>query len=550
VYQDYFGFVLWDLLPVSFDELAQVEVIRGPGSAIWGANAFTGVVNLVTRSPRELAGDRVRIAAGELSTREVGVLHARAREGSAYKIGGSYFEQDAFERPASLPDGTPLPPYENQGTEQTRLDARLDLERDGGTIRLDAGLADSSGVLFTGLGPFDSETLREGYVRVGRDHGTLHGSVSVDVHDSSYRGFLTPDRVDIENRSLYLDVTDHRALGEKHFLAYGANARASDFDISLTPDVHDKQDAGVFLEDEIFLGDRWRLRLGARADWFDTFGFTASPRLGLIFHATPAQSFRFAYNRAYVAPSLVESYLRFETSSVAPLPTGAFVFPILAVGNEDLEEQTLDAIDLGYTGSIGDRSTLTVSLYHNETRDLILFVPVGFYSPADPPPGWPLPPETLAVIPLPSLFSYRNLGRIEEQGVEIGFGTRPIRGLDLYASYSWQDDPEVTQEGPIPIAVNLPPEHRASAGGTFVGERVSGSLGVHWVDEAFWADVPPFTGTTDSYTLVNTSLGVELPWEGTSVSLQVTNLTDEAIQQHIFGDVLSRKAVVELRGRW
>ena len=72
VYQDYFGMVLWDLLPVSFDEIRQVEVLRGPGSALWGANALTGVVNVITKTPRELAGTRGRVGVGSRGTREEG----------------------------------------------------------------------------------------------------------------------------------------------------------------------------------------------------------------------------------------------------------------------------------------------------------------------------------------------------------------------------------------------------------------------------------------------------------------------------------------------
>src|SRR5688500_14802340 len=54
LYQDFFGFVMWDFLPVNLNEIKQVEVIRGPASAVWGANAVNGVVNVITKSPREI----------------------------------------------------------------------------------------------------------------------------------------------------------------------------------------------------------------------------------------------------------------------------------------------------------------------------------------------------------------------------------------------------------------------------------------------------------------------------------------------------------------
>jgi outer membrane receptor for ferrienterochelin and colicin len=55
VYQDFFGSVMWDLLPIDVDEIRQIEVIRGPASAVWGANAMTGVVNVISKTPREPA---------------------------------------------------------------------------------------------------------------------------------------------------------------------------------------------------------------------------------------------------------------------------------------------------------------------------------------------------------------------------------------------------------------------------------------------------------------------------------------------------------------
>src|SRR5919106_2827938 len=64
LYQDFFGFVMWDFLPVNFNEVRQVEVIRGPASAVWGANALYGVVNVISKSPREIQGTSVTVGLG------------------------------------------------------------------------------------------------------------------------------------------------------------------------------------------------------------------------------------------------------------------------------------------------------------------------------------------------------------------------------------------------------------------------------------------------------------------------------------------------------
>ena len=82
IYQDYFGMVLWDLLPVGLDDVKQIEVARGPGSAIWGANALTGTINIITKSPREMLGTRANVGIGERDTREAGSATPLNRAGS------------------------------------------------------------------------------------------------------------------------------------------------------------------------------------------------------------------------------------------------------------------------------------------------------------------------------------------------------------------------------------------------------------------------------------------------------------------------------------
>ena len=69
VYLDFFGIVLWDLLPTNTSDIKQIEVIRGPASAVWGANALTGVVNIITKTPREAKGSEVTFTGGVFEPR-------------------------------------------------------------------------------------------------------------------------------------------------------------------------------------------------------------------------------------------------------------------------------------------------------------------------------------------------------------------------------------------------------------------------------------------------------------------------------------------------
>src|SRR5438067_3193242 len=113
VYLDFFGLVLWDFLPNNMADIKQIEIIRGPASAEWGANALTGVVNIITKSPRETRGASATFTAGMFS-RDAGSTkgkHPGALFGAnaayadapnsiwSYRVSAGYFNSDAFPRP-------------------------------------------------------------------------------------------------------------------------------------------------------------------------------------------------------------------------------------------------------------------------------------------------------------------------------------------------------------------------------------------------------------------------------------------------------------------
>ena len=120
IYLDFFGFIAWDFLPVNPAEIKQIEVIRGPASAVWGANALNGVVNVITKSPRELQGDSVTLGFGgfnrdsDTQSKSMGSLfyingsHAQAvNDQWSYKVSAGFFTQDALLRPSGqIPNGT------------------------------------------------------------------------------------------------------------------------------------------------------------------------------------------------------------------------------------------------------------------------------------------------------------------------------------------------------------------------------------------------------------------------------------------------------------
>ena len=606
VYLDFFGMVMWDLVPTNPDEIRQIEVIRGPASAIWGANAMSGVVNVITRTPRELAGSGkgtqltigvgtfnrdvtgVNAAGGELTREEssgsmfyVNGSHAEAvNDRWAFKVAAGYLTQDPLPRPiGTIPNifHTPYPAFSNQGTTQPRFNARADydLANSNGTVSIEGGVAGTEGLIHSGIGPFDIANgsklgffmtrYQKGGRRVAFFTNLLNGNAS-NLLAIQPNGTRLP--LDFDTKTFDFEANDVRAIGTSHVLSYGGNFRHNTFDISLAPAPGDesRNEGGVYLQDEIFLGQYFRWVVGGRVDKFSSIGDAVfSPRTTFLIKPQADHTFRVSFNRAFRAPSFINNHInttilnQVDLSRVAPIPQlSPFTFPISAFGNAGLKQETMTAYELGYTGVIKKRATVTAAAYWNNTKDGIYFTPVAAYGPTNPPPGWPLPPAVLGLLALnnppvvlPSRFTYLNLGTIRDKGIELGVDGAVNRYLNAFTNYSYQWMPEIEDfpAGTGIADINWPAKNRFNAGLDFNYSRFIGNLSVNHTDEAYWQDVLDvrFAGTTQPYTILNTGLGVKWLDDHVVTSLKITNLTNEEVQQHIFGDIVKRQVVGEAR---
>src|SRR4051794_38716985 len=419
IYLDFFGMVMWDLVPTNPHDIKQIEVIRGPASAVWGANAMSGVVNVITRTPRELAAGRpeaLTIGVGTFDRsaqgveRDAGSLfyvngsHAAApNDRWSYKVSAGYFTQDPLPRPTGTINNsfnTPYPDYVNSGTSQPKFDARVDYEPSIGTkLVFSGGVAGTEGIIHSGIGPFDIDAgsrltyftgrFERGRGRVAFFTNLLNGD-AINLLSRGADGQFLP--LTFDTQTYDIESSDSLTLANRHVLAFGANYRHNAFDISIAPGGDDRNEGGGYVQDEIFLNDHFRWVVGGRVDKFSSIDNAVfSPRVSFLMKPDAAQTFRISYNRAFRAPSFINNNI--ETTILNQVNLGAilpslsnFVFPIQAIGNPDLKQETMNAFELGYTGVIRKRATVTAAVYWNTTDDAIFFTQVANYTPAAPPP--------------------------------------------------------------------------------------------------------------------------------------------------------------------
>jgi outer membrane receptor protein involved in Fe transport len=433
IYLDFFGMVLWDFLPSNTNDIKQIEVVRGPASAVWGANALTGVVNIITKTPREGKGFTAQLNGGFFD-RDVG---STAGEGTgktyaanvtwadapndtwSYRLAAGYYNSDPYARPTgTVPldthpldhsirtGGAPYPAdrdatrpgeqvFKNTSTSQPKVDLRVDQDMSNGSrLSYTAGYAGTDGIIHTGIGPFDIQSgSHMGYGRIAYSKGALRIATFANLVDAEAPNLLLVDpntlqpvQLNFKTQTYDLELGHSSVLGGKHVLSYGGNVRRNNFDVTLTPNAENRTELGAYLQDEIFF-DKWRFAIGGRVDKFGNIEDPVfSPRVTAMFKPGARHSIRASYNRAFRSPSSVNNFLDQQIVVLTPdlSPLRPFLPPSLQpfatrlplvvnnVGNPDLVEESLTAYELAYTGSFG-RTTLGFAVYQNDQDDNINF---------------------------------------------------------------------------------------------------------------------------------------------------------------------------------
>jgi iron complex outermembrane receptor protein len=589
VLYDFNGIMTLAGIPLDFDDIERIEAVRGPGSAVWGANATNGVVNIITKSPRDAPGTRLKLGVGEFDTTAASLSHSGVAGDVAYRVTGSWYQQDdPYDRPTGTipgtespadPEGTPYPPFPNEGTRQPKFDFRVDWDLgDGSVLGFSGGYGAFSGVTYTPIGPYSwDEESNSWYGKVEWRRGSLEVRAHATALDVEGSYLLIPDPAGgllaaaFAQEAYHLEAVDTRLVAGRHVLTYGANLRTSRYDLDIAPQGDSRDEIGGFIQDDMRFGDKWRWLVGVRVDDIDTMGTELSPRTSLMFEPSSGQTLRLSWNRAFRAPTVVQNNIEILNVYEATVPDGAggtvdLVVPLPGIPNSDLDAESQDSFELGWIGSIGERTTLSVSIYRDDIEDVIQFVPASFYSSSNPVPGWPLDPGLLDVPPpdgfaglFPATLQYQNIGEIENRGVEASADFRVAKAWRVWANASWQDEPEVSGIQPTPMPdgtlvypINLPPEWRANAGVVWSAGRAWVDLSGNYQDSAFWTDVldSRFWGPTDSFAQLHLGAGYRLRGDTIELSIRAQNVTDEEVQQHVWGDLLGRKVTGQIALRF
>ena len=382
VYTPSFSGVYWEVTDILLEDVDRIEVIRGPGATVWGANAVNGVINIITRTARETQGGFVQASAGTLEKDMVAARFGDTMgENVFWRMYAKHRDRDEFERLSGEDAGDDW--MMNQGG--FRMDADLS---QAGDVTLQGDIYDGhihqDLFLVSDSVPYMDEFPEKTRVSGGNILGRWTKTLSADS-ELSFQAYYDAmkrydDVLNEDRKNLDMEFQHRFGLWLANDIIWGMRMRISDDNFSgskvavIDPVSTRDHLYSAFIQDEIsLLDDQVKLTIGSKFEHNDYTGFEIQPSSRLMWMPNEHHRVWTAVSRALRIPSRVETNASIwvygqETDSGIPLYARF-------LNNEDQEEETLWAYEAGYRFIHSASFSMDLALFYNDYENLRIYSP-------------------------------------------------------------------------------------------------------------------------------------------------------------------------------
>ncbi len=529
VYTPSFSGVYWEIQDTLLEDIERIEVIRGPGATLWGANAVNGVINIITKPSADTLGGLVSLGGGN---RERTFANARygftLGEGTYGRFYTKAFEKDEF----VFETGGDA----NDDWNMVRSGFRMDSNATHGnnfTVQGDiyAGDIDQQIELASLSFPYsrtvDDDTELSGGNLLGRWQHILSSASSFTLQVYYDRTHRKEAFADEKRDSFDLDFQHGLTLGKRHDLLWGARYHTTRDNFSQTvaaemfPETRRDDLFSLFLQDEIMITDNqvW-LTLGSKFEHNDYTGFEVQPSARILFTPHPDHKLWAAISRAVRTPSRMERNAR-VVNRVFPMPPNMIPVEVTLVGNPDFDSEELMAYEIGYRFLWFRDLSMDLSGFYNDYDNLRIITQGAMITNPDS-------------LELPNYFT--NASSARTYGGELALAWQATKCLKLNLAYGFlnSDMDEEKQAG-------LEPRHQVSLRTTIkLRHDLDLDLWLRHVDKVtvIHLDSPSGLYQVDDYTTLDLRLAWR-PVQAMEISVVGQNLLDNSHMEFIQEDFTS-----------
>lgn len=439
VYTPLFSGVYWDVEDVPLDDIDRIEVIRGPGATLWGANAVDGVINIITKPAKDTQGGFTKVEGGDEQVNADSVRYGnKIGDKGYYRAYMKYFDWAS----SSSLGGQ----YAGDGWHQVRGGFRSDWNlshadsltvqgdvynsRDGETLALPTLSAPYS-TTFGNVGEYSGGNV------LGRWTHSYKDDSSVSLQAYFDRTNYSDNYLFVDHESVYdVDFQHDFHVGKFQEIVWGAGYRsiqdrnASSFTVAVMPNQAQYNQFSAFAQDEISLLDqRLRVIVGTKLEHNDFTGFEYEPNIRFLGNISKTQSVWAAISRAVRIPALTEEGLRLN-EAVVPPGTPPFNAPLPVIeavyGSKQFQSEDLLAYEVGYRVQATSSFSADISAFYNNYSNLRTAEPGSPFVEGSPVP-------TDLVMP----FVAENKMAGGTYGIEPFFDWKVLPKWKLFGSYSY-----------------------------------------------------------------------------------------------------------------
>jgi iron complex outermembrane receptor protein len=437
VYTPLFSGVYWNVQDVMMEDVDRIEVIRGPGATLWGANAVNGVINIITKKAKDTQNTVVSAGAGT-EERAYGTARFGSTVGkTAFRVYGKYFNWG----PSLDPSGTTAhdgwdalrggfrADWTPRGSDSLTLQGDIYQSKYGETLSVPSLNAPYSST-FPNQGNYSGANL------LGRwNHSSEGSSMSLQMYFDNTT--IADNSLFVDHQNIFdLDFQHQFHVGDSHQFVWGLGYRSirdrndPSFSVSLQPNLVTLNHFSAFVQDEISLVDnRLRLTFGSKFEHNDFTGFEVQPNARLLWTLTPNQSVWTAVSRAVRTPALTEEGLRLNSAVIPPLtPQNPTPFPavVSVFGSHQFQSEDLLAYEVGYRVQATNSFSADIATFYNNYSNLRTAEPGAPFLEGSPAP-------TDLVVP----FVASNKMSGGTYGVELFGDWKVVPKWRLVGSYSY-----------------------------------------------------------------------------------------------------------------